>query len=131
MKTIQVALCLTLLTFVSLVSANDSPNLVGTWQGPSTGHLVTEGFVDSLITLEIEAQQGGAFHGTKSWTSRESGATMAETFSGTVNPDGHVAIVDHDDGGTFLGRVMGDSMVLQYLETGPDATAYVTQLARQ
>ena len=131
MKLKHTALCIGLLCLSSLTWADNEPNLVGTWQGPSTGHLVTEGFVDSVMTFEIEQQQGAAFHGTKSWTARESGEVIAETFSGTVSPNGHVAIADHGDDGIFMGQMMGDTMVLQYLETGPDAMAYVVELKRQ
>ena len=131
MKLIQVALCLTLLTLVSAASAQDTPNLVGTWQGPSQGHLIDEGFVESVMTFEILDQQGRAFHGKKSWTSRETDEIITETFSGTVNDDGQVAIADHEDGGTFVGQVMGDTLTLQYVEGGSNATAYMTQLRRQ
>lgn len=131
MKLIHTAFCLGLLSLASLTWAENEPDLVGTWQGPSTGHLLTEGFVDSVMMLEITEQQGAAFHGTKSWTSRESGETIAETFSGTVSPNGRVAIIDHNDGGAFWGEMMGDTMILQYLETGSDAKAYVVKLERQ
>lgn len=131
MKLMQVALFIALMTLISAASAQDTPNLVGTWQGPTYGHLVEEGFVESVMTFEILDQQGRVFHGEKSWVSRETGEIITETFSGTVNDDGLVAIADHEDGGTFVGQVLGDMLTLQYVEGGPNATAYVTQLTRQ
>lgn len=110
--------------------AGGAPDLVGTWQGDSNGHIQGKGFVSSEITFVVKEQQGKVFHGMKQWMSNVTGSMEQETISGTVDASGRVVIAEHVDG-TLMGTVSGDAMTLQYREDGPKGKAFIYELKRQ
>ena len=128
-RIIGLALVLVLL-MASAASAVEYPQLVGTWEGTTTGYNPDKGFVENTLVFEVKEQKDGAFWGVKTVKLVVTGKEMTEKFCGTVTPDGEVLATEFSDG-YYRGSVTGDEMVLQYVEAGPRAKAFTHAMMRK
>jgi len=108
-----------------------TPDLVGMWNGTAVGHTKVDGFVefDSVIYNIIE-QKGPAFTGVKEYLKKD-GKSYNETFSGIVDDDGTIYLVDYV-AGVIIGKMTKDNeLKLKYFEDGPDTKALLITLSRE
>jgi hypothetical protein len=107
------------------------PDLTGIWTGTTVGHTKIEGFVEyPVATYNISAQKGRAYTGQKEYP-RMDKKTYTEGFSGIVTRNNEIFIGDHMSG-YIEGRLTGpDTMELFYIDHGPDAKAFIIELARK
>jgi len=128
-KRIGLAFALVLL-LASAVAAGTYPQMTGVWEGTTSGYNPDKGFVKNTLTLDIQEQRDGVFHGVKTLKLIVSGRELVEKFCGTVTPDGKVLVAEFIDG-YLNGYVKGDTMVLQYVEAGPNAKAFLHEFKRR
>lgn len=120
MSRFTVVVCAFVLFVLSpAVWAEDIPDLIGTWAGPSQVHSANHDYVrGDQTTLVIEEQKGNLFQGVKTYFNSLKNQSFSEPFSGSVTPDGHILIAEHADG-YMQGRLLDDgSLILQYAECG-------------
>jgi hypothetical protein len=118
------------LLLVSAAAAGTYPQLVGEWEGKTTGYNPDKGFVENTLDIEIQGQKGGAFYGVKTLKLIVTGKKLVENFCGTVTRDGKVLLSEVLDG-YMSGYVKGDTMTLQYVEAGPKAKAFIHVFTRK
>ncbi len=123
---------------VGIVSAETSestavstPDLVGIWNGTAIGHTNVDGFVDfDSVLYNITGQKGQAFTGAKEYLKKD-GKMYDETFSGIIDDDGTIFLVD-SVAGVIIGKLNGENdLKLKYFEDGPDTKALLITLSRQ
>lgn len=119
-----------MLLFTSVVMAGSYPQLVGVWEGKTTGYNPDKGFVENTLTMEVQKQKDGAFYGVKSLKLLVNGKEVEEQICGTVTREGKVLITEFGDG-YMSGILDGDTMVLQYVEDGPKAKAFIHEFKRR
>ncbi len=108
-----------------------TPDLVGIWNGTAVGHTKVDGFVEfDSVTYNITEQKGQAFTGVKEYLKKD-GKSYNETFSGIVDDDGTIYLVDYV-AGVIIGKMNKDNeLKLKYFEDGPDTKALLITLSRE
>ena len=99
--------------------AADAPSLLATWSGQTEGVGVQDGWKQGPVTLVIGEQRGHAFTGTATYP--EAGGEATSDIYGTVALDGRTVFIADDDG-AYAGTVVGQTLSLCYVESGPDAS---------
>lgn len=117
-----------LLALPCAAAAGDS--LVGVWEGTAYMYMENRGEISTPVYVEIISHNGPVFHGVKKWTSRSTGKTNTENFSGTVSRDGKALYIAEHDDGVSIGRLYGDTLDIHYMESGGRAVSMVMQLKR-
>lgn len=117
------------LLLATAAAAGTYPQMTGKWEGKTTGYNPDKGFVKNTMTLEVKEQKGGVFYGVKTLKKVVDGKELVEKFCGTVMPDGKVLVSEFVDG-YLNGYVDGDTMILQYVEAGPKAKAFIHEFKR-
>nr|WP_319539041.1 hypothetical protein [uncultured Methanospirillum sp.] len=108
-----------------------TPDLVGIWNGTAIGHTKVDGFVEfDSVTYNITEQKGQAFTGAKEYLKKD-GKSYNESFSGIVDDDGTIYLVDYV-AGVIIGKMNNDNeLKLKYFEDGPDMKALLITLSRE
>jgi hypothetical protein len=108
-----------------------TPDLVGIWNGTAIGHTSVDGFVEfDSIVYNITEQKGQAFTGAKEYLKKD-GKTYDEKFSGIIDDDGTIYLVD-SVAGVIIGKLNEENeLKLKYFEDGPDTKALLITLTRQ
>lgn len=108
-----------------------TPDLVGIWNGTAIGHTKVDGFVEfDSVTYNFTEQKGQAFTGAKEYLKKD-GKMYDETFSGVIDDDGTIYLVDYV-AGVVIGKLNGENeLKLKYFEDGPDTKALLLKLTRQ
>lgn len=128
---------ITLLTILSMFLLSSAalamePDLVGIWNGTTTEHTKSKGFITALGNTQwiVTEVKDGAFTGKKVWKHHTSNQ-LEEPFSGVISADGKkLYIAEHEDG-MLIGDVLSpQKIVLYYLESGPKAKAQRIELTR-
>jgi hypothetical protein len=128
-KSIGLALVLVLLV-ASVALAESYPQIVGVWEGTTTGYNPDKGFVENTLILEVQEQKDGAFYGVKSLKLLVNGKEVDEKVCGTVTSNGRILLTEFGDG-YMSGDIDGDTMILQYVEAGPKAKAFIHEFKRK
>ncbi|HWQ62897.1 MAG TPA: hypothetical protein VN429_00675, partial [Methanospirillum sp.] len=102
-----------------------TPDLVGIWNGTAVGHTKVDGFAEfDSVTYNITEQKGQALTGVKEYLKKD-GKLYNESFSGIVDDDGTIYLVD-SVAGVIIGRMNKDNeLKLKYFEDGPDTKALI------
>jgi len=108
------------------------PDLVGPWNGTTTEHTRSKGFITAMGNTQwiVTEVKDGAFTGKKVWKHHTS-EQREEAFSGVISADGKkLYIAEHEDG-VLIGDVISPrKIVLYYMESGPKAKAQRIELTR-
>jgi len=115
----------------NVTSTVATPYLIGIWNGTSVGHTTLDGFVEfKSVSFNITDQKGQAFTGVKEYLKKDA-KTYNETFSGIIDDDGSIYIVDNV-AGVIIGKMNGENeLKLNYFEDGSDKKALLLKLSRQ
>ena len=108
-------------------SAEDIPNIVGTWIGENKTVSELRGFRTWEKKVEIIEQKGRRFKGTFSYTDG------TKNFFGVIHPDNlTITWVASNSRGYNLGRLLTKNRLSAcYVESGIDATAGCADLTRK
>ncbi len=129
----SIFLCLVAVVFCAVPSFAEESDLIGTWNGTTTEHTKSKGFITGLGNTQwiVTEVKDGAFTGKKVWKHHTS-EQREEAFSGVISADGKkLYIAEHEDG-VLIGDVMSpDRIMLYYMESGKKAKAMRIELTRQ
>ena len=108
-------------------SAEDIPNIVGTWIGENKTVSELRGFRTWEKKVEIIEQKGRRFKGTFSYTDG------TKNFFGIIHPDNlTITWVASNSRGYNLGKLLSKNRLSAcYVESGIDATAGCADLTRK
>lgn len=111
-------------------AAQDVPNIVGTWSGPSDGLGKKDGWITGPVTLVVSEQRGRSFRAKISYPA-PGGGSQTETLAGTLTPDGKTIYLAADDG-IHIAVLQGTTLDACYVEPGEnDGLALCARLQKQ
>lgn len=98
--------------------AQDVPNIIGTWTGPSDGLSQKDGWITGPVTLVVSEQRGRSFR-AKVTIPAAKGGSQTEAVVGTFTPDGRTIYLAADDG-IHIAVLQGTTLDACYMEPGDD-----------